>query len=193
MLSARARNWLLARGSARNPRARLKVPFHQLIKRINMESTMDLNDPAIIRLREEIHTNHDWPSILGKFDIPFKIKPSGSLLASCCFHAEHTPSLKFWPDSGNFHCFGCGASGDKLVFIGKKLFGRSFSTGSRIYQHEVTIAQRFVNELPRRGHDNPDQQDMFLAFRHPPSSNSRNQKRILRMSEELGSPPAPDQ
>ncbi len=37
--------------------------------------------------------------------------------ALCPFHRERTPSLKVYPD-GTFHCFGCGAHGDVISFVG---------------------------------------------------------------------------
>jgi len=48
-----------------------------------------------------------------------------NVVALCCFHAEHTPSLFIHKETGAYHCFGCGASGSfaNLYFklTGKKL------------------------------------------------------------------------
>src|SRR5688572_11186545 len=35
----------------------------------------------------------------------------------CPFHNEKTPSFVVYPESQNFHCFGCGKSGDAFSFI----------------------------------------------------------------------------
>lgn len=69
--------------------------------------------------------NHDdyyyvynpWDQILTQFKILFKTRKTGVLISLCPFHLEKTPSCLFWPQSGNFRCFGCGEMGDKLYFI----------------------------------------------------------------------------
>lgn len=45
-------------------------------------------------------------------------------LAMCPFHAEDTPSCRFYPGDRGFYCFGCGAGGDVLTFA-EKLLGLS--------------------------------------------------------------------
>lgn len=45
-------------------------------------------------------------------------------LALCPFHAEDTPSCRFYPGGRGFYCFGCGAGGDVLTFA-EKLLGLS--------------------------------------------------------------------
>ncbi|MBA3415479.1 MAG: DNA primase, partial [Chloroflexia bacterium] len=39
--------------------------------------------------------------------VPLK-KTGRSYKGLCPFHQEKTPSFIVFPDSGNFHCFGCG-------------------------------------------------------------------------------------
>ena len=38
----------------------------------------------------------------------------------CPFHEEKTPSLKIYPQTNTYHCFGCGKSGDTIQFIQDK-------------------------------------------------------------------------
>lgn len=49
----------------------------------------------------------------------FEVNRGGYL--NCPFHAEDTPSLKIYPGSRGFHCFGCGAHGDVITFVMKYL------------------------------------------------------------------------
>jgi DNA primase len=38
----------------------------------------------------------------------------------CPFHQDDKPSCKIYPETGTFHCFGCGATGDQVEFCVKK-------------------------------------------------------------------------
>jgi DNA primase len=38
----------------------------------------------------------------------------------CPFHEDKTPSLKIYPETNTYHCFGCGKSGDTIQFIQDK-------------------------------------------------------------------------
>jgi DNA primase len=44
-----------------------------------------------------------------------KINKNGQCL--CPFHEDTTPSLKIYPETNTYHCFGCGATGDVIQFI----------------------------------------------------------------------------
>ena len=47
--------------------------------------------------------------------VPLK-KAGRSYKGLCPFHQEKTPSFVVFPESGNFHCFGCGKGGDVFTF-----------------------------------------------------------------------------
>ncbi|MBA2595395.1 MAG: DNA primase [Chloroflexia bacterium] len=47
-----------------------------------------------------------------------QLKKTGrSYKGLCPFHQEKTPSFIVFPESGNFHCFGCGKGGDVFTFF----------------------------------------------------------------------------
>lgn len=50
----------------------------------------------------------------------------------CPFHAEDTPSLKVYPGSGGFYCFGCGAGGDVVALTARLLGLRPLEAARRL-------------------------------------------------------------
>ncbi|MBA3377343.1 MAG: DNA primase, partial [Chloroflexia bacterium] len=44
--------------------------------------------------------------------VPSLKKAGRSFKGLCPFHQEKSPSFVVFPDSQNFHCFGCGKGGD---------------------------------------------------------------------------------
>lgn len=74
---------------------------------------------------------------------------SGSHYAGLCpFHKERTPSFKVFPESQNFHCFGCGEGGSVFDFL-MKTEGLSFPEAVRV------LADRAGVEVPDARRD-PD-------------------------------------
>jgi DNA primase len=47
-------------------------------------------------------------------ELGLDIKKSGSSTVAKCFHGERTPSLTFYPEDNEFHCFGCKAGGSVI-------------------------------------------------------------------------------
>lgn len=52
----------------------------------------------------------------------YGFQPNRAGFICCPFHGEKTPSLKLYPETGGFHCFGCGAGGSAIDFTAQ-LFG----------------------------------------------------------------------
>src|SRR5690606_34739704 len=48
--------------------------------------------------------------------VPSLKKAGANYKGLCPFHQEKTPSFVVFPDSQNFHCFGCGKGGDLFTF-----------------------------------------------------------------------------
>jgi DNA primase len=49
----------------------------------------------------------------------YNIKLDKNNHIKCPFHQDDKPSCKIYPETGTFHCFGCGATGDQIEFIEK--------------------------------------------------------------------------
>lgn len=66
----------------------------------------------------------------------YRLTPGGHAMIPCPFHEEKTPSLKIYPQTNTFHCFGCGAAGDQIEFIQRV---------EKITKHEAIMkAQEFI-------------------------------------------------
>jgi hypothetical protein len=51
----------------------------------------------------------------------YGFEPNRAGFINCPFHSEDTASLKIYPGSRGWHCFGCGAGGDVTEFV-RRLF-----------------------------------------------------------------------
>jgi DNA primase len=47
----------------------------------------------------------------------YHLQPDRHHLLKCPFHDDKDPSLKIYPETNTFNCFGCGAAGDVIEFI----------------------------------------------------------------------------
>src|SRR3989304_10496122 len=47
----------------------------------------------------------------------YGLKTNKHDMLCCPFHEEKKPSLKVYPKTDSFHCFGCGKTGDVIEFI----------------------------------------------------------------------------
>lgn len=72
------------------------------------------------QMREKIdHLKRENP-IQAVVQSYIELRPSGATLVGLCpFHEDHRPSFTVYPETGTFHCYGCGAHGDALSFIQK--------------------------------------------------------------------------
>lgn len=64
---------------------------------------------------EEIKLKSDIVSVVSDY-LPLT-KSGKYFLGRCPFHNEKTPSFFVYPDSNNFHCFGCGKHGNSISFL----------------------------------------------------------------------------
>ena len=77
---------------------------------------------------DDIKERIDIVELVGQ-TVPLK-KAGRNFKGLCPFHAEKTPSFIVFPDSGNYHCFGCGEGGDVFSFL-MKTQNLSFSEALR--------------------------------------------------------------
>jgi hypothetical protein len=56
-----------------------------------------------------------------------ELRPAGANIVGLCpFHEEKIPSFTVYPNTGKFHCYGCGKHGDVINFLRDKE-GMSFN------------------------------------------------------------------
>ena len=76
-----------------------------------------------------------------------------NLKAPCPFHTEKTPSFSIHPNKKQWHCFGCGASGDVISFV-QKINKLSFSDAVVLLANQASVAlprsERFKVFVSRR-------------------------------------------
>jgi DNA primase len=46
----------------------------------------------------------------------YHLKADRNNMLKCPFHEEETASMRIYPETNSFHCFGCGRSGDAIEF-----------------------------------------------------------------------------
>ena len=61
----------------------------------------------------EIKQRLSIETVLNHYDL----KPDRHNFLKCPFHGDDDPSLKIYPETNTFNCFGCGAAGDVIEFI----------------------------------------------------------------------------
>jgi DNA primase len=67
--------------------------------------------------RDAVAEVRDRTEIVDLVSTYVQLKKTGrSFKGLCPFHQEKTPSFVVFPESGNFHCFGCGRGGDVFTF-----------------------------------------------------------------------------
>lgn len=65
---------------------------------------------------DDLMSRTNLSDLFGRYGVPSKGN-SPIKWVTCCFHGENTPSLKIDDKRGQYHCFGCGASGNHIRFL----------------------------------------------------------------------------
>ncbi len=50
----------------------------------------------------------------------YNLKPNKNHMLNCPFHDDTNASMKIYPNTNTFNCFGCGKNGDTIEFIQEK-------------------------------------------------------------------------
>jgi len=67
------------------------------------------------KIKDEIKSKLDIVSLVSGY---ISVKRAGKNYSGLCpFHPEDSPSFYVFPETGTYHCFGCGAHGDGISFI----------------------------------------------------------------------------
>lgn len=77
----------------------------------------------------------------------YGLKLNAQGFCRCPFHTEDTPSLKVYPGSGGFYCFGCGAGGD-VVTLTARLLGLPPAAAARRLDEDFALGV-FRSEIGR--------------------------------------------
>ena len=62
---------------------------------------------------QEIKSRLDIAKVLKHYGL----NPDRNNMLKCPFHADDTASMKVYPNTNTFNCFGCGKNGDVIEFI----------------------------------------------------------------------------
>jgi len=83
---------------------------------------------------EKIEKARSYP-ILQLVEGCLKLKKSGEkFISKCPFHNEKSPSFFVYPESNDFHCFGCQAHGD-VIKLAMHIFGVEFREAVELLQN----------------------------------------------------------
>lgn len=84
----------------------------------------------------------------------YGLQPDRNNMAKCPFHEDGTASMKIYPQTNTFNCFGCGANGDQIEFCtlkeGNKHKGLLKAT-------ELTGEIKPINNKPKQSVSQPKQ------------------------------------
>jgi len=79
-----------------------------------------MSDSGTSRLHDEAERVKRNVSLAELVDYYMELRRVGkTYMGRCPFHKDRDPSFTVYPETGTFHCFGCGAHGDAITFLQK--------------------------------------------------------------------------
>ncbi len=91
----------------------------------------------------EVRARSPIAEVIGEY-VALKSAGGGNLKGICPFHDEKSASMNVSPGKGLFHCFGCGAGGDVITFIGR-IEHLSFAESVEHLAARANITLRYID------------------------------------------------
>ncbi|MPZ13210.1 MAG: DNA primase [Chloroflexi bacterium] len=96
---------------------------------------------------EQVRAGVDIVDLVAQY---VSLKKAGrTFKALCPFHTEKTPSFVLFPDTGRWHCFGCGEGGDVFSFL-MKIENLSFAEALRRLADRIGVPVSYARESDER-------------------------------------------
>lgn len=106
----------------------------------------------------------------------FEVNRGGFI--ACPFHSgDNSPSLKIYPGSRGFHCFGCGAHGDVIKFV-MLLFNLSFAQAVIRLSSDFGLGLTPTRETPKEA------RERIRARQEAEEAKRRKEAEYLKKSQE---------
>ena len=97
---------------------------------------------------DEVRERVNVADVVGQY-VSLKRAGVDSLKGLCPFHDEKSPSFNVRPNSGYFHCFGCGEGGDVFAFL-QKIDHLSFSEAVEKVAAQINFPLTYEDGGPER-------------------------------------------
>ncbi|MES2788830.1 MAG: CHC2 zinc finger domain-containing protein, partial [Planctomycetota bacterium] len=70
--------------------------------------------------KEQVRTQTDLVGLIGEVVTLQPMRGGQEFLGLCPFHADHTPSMRVYPERQSFRCWACQTGGDCFEFVMKR-------------------------------------------------------------------------
>jgi DNA primase catalytic core len=91
----------------------------------------------------------------------YNLQPDRNNMLKCPFHADDTASMKVYPNTNTFNCFGCGKNGDVIEFIQLKEASAGSAIGNKhaalVKASELAGEISPINNKPKQQESQPKQ------------------------------------